>query len=425
MKRAIKQNAPMIAVILGLVAVALACTTYIVIKQRLKLPFQDVYRMNAEFVQTAGLTPGLGQQVNVAGVKVGTVAGVEVRNGRAVVLMDIERKKLARVYENAHATMVPNTPAKDLVVEVAPGRPPARPLPEDGTIPVARTSPQIEADELLAALDTDTRQYFQALIGGLSLGTRGRGEDARELFKTLGPTAEQLQPLMAELATRRRELRRLVHNLGLIARAAGSRDRELARVVVSANATVQALAGQEAALRASVRKLPGTLATARSSLEKATPFARRLAPAARALLPAVRKLPEALRATGPLLATAEPVLRRQVRPFVRDLQPLARDLGPAAVDLTKVTPYLTNAFRVLNYVANELGHNPPGSDEGYLHWLAWFVHNANSFLSTEDAAGAVWRGLFLSSCDTLKRSALIGSLLAPLIGDQPGCKETG
>jgi hypothetical protein len=52
-----------------------------------------------------------------------------------------------------------------------------------------------------------------------------------------------------------------------------------------------------------------------------------------------------------------------------------------------VTPHLSKAFSVLNYVVNELGYNPPGAEEGYLFWTAWFFHNADSILSIEDAQG--------------------------------------
>jgi phospholipid/cholesterol/gamma-HCH transport system substrate-binding protein len=356
----------------------------------------------------------------VAGVRVGTISGVDFRNGHARVSMQIKPGKLKHVYTNAHATMVPNTPVKDLVVEVAPGGPPARVLSDGGTIPVARTTPQIESDELTAALDTDTRQYFRALIGGLGVGTRGREKDIREFLKNLGPTAQQLRPLGDALVARRVALARLVHNLGILAKAAGSKDKQLAEVVVSANRTFGALAGQEAALRGSLRRLPGTLDTASRSLGHATTFANALAPTARALLPAARELPGALTATRPLLNAAEPILRKQLRPFTRDAQPIARDLGPAALDLTKVTPSLSNAFRVLVYVANELGYNPPGDNEGFLHWLAWFVHNANSMLSTQDAHGAVWRGLLAVNCKGLTNQP--GSpLIATLLGPIPGC----
>jgi phospholipid/cholesterol/gamma-HCH transport system substrate-binding protein len=421
MMRVVRQNAPVVGILLAVMAVATAVTVYVLVHQRLRIPFQDVYGVKAEFSTTAGLTPGLGQPVNVAGVKVGTISGVELRNGRALVDMQIRPGKLRHVYENAHATMVPNTPTKDLVLELAPGGRPARVLREGGIIPIARTAPQIEADEFTNAFDTDTRQYFQALIGGLGRGTEGRARDFRALLRNLGPTAEELRPLGDALAARRRELRRLVHNLAVLSQAAGSKDRELATVVASGNATFQALASQEAALRASIRRLPGTLGATRTTLRHTVTFANQLGPTTQALLPTVRRLPRALRAMRPLLDVAEPLLRTKLRPFTREAQPLARDLGPATRDLTAVTPSLTNAFRVLVYVANELTYNPPGDNEGFQFWTAWFMHNAASFLSTEDAHGALWRGLLVTDCGALDRNKPAGVLLQTILGSVPGC----
>jgi phospholipid/cholesterol/gamma-HCH transport system substrate-binding protein len=416
MKRAIVKNAGNFSILFALMFIASGITGWILVQQRLRLPFQDAYIVKAEFAQTSGLLPGLGQPVNVAGVKVGTVADVELRNGRALASLEIRPSDLKRVYANGHATMIPNSPVKDLVVEVDPGGPPAAPLPEGGIIPVAQTTTQIELDELWSSLDTDTRQYFSALVGGLGRGTAGRAKDARAVFKSLGPTAEQIQPLMQALAERRRELRRFIHNFGTVAKSAGSKDRELADLVVNANRTLSAMGGQEASLRESLAKLPGTLSATRASLRKTSAFADQLGPTLRALVPTARSLPAALRATRPLLDTAEPVVRRQLRPFVRESLPLVRSLSPTITNLDAVTPSLTETFKVLAYAVNTLAYNPPGDNEGYLFWTAWFMHNANSMLSTGDGNGALWRAVQLTDCKALATTPALAQLFSSVLG---------
>jgi len=403
-KRAIQKNLRYFAVLVGLMIVGTLLAGLVLVKERLRLPFTQAYSVNAEFETSAGLLPGLGQAVNVAGVKVGTVSGAKLGNGHSVVSLEIRPDKLAHVYANAHATMVPNSPVKDLVVELDPGHPPARMLHDGATIPVGQTNSQVELDELWAALDTDTRQYFSALVAGLGRGTEGRAKDFRGVLKSLGPTAEELRPLMHALAQRRLELRRAVHNLATVTSAAGTQDRQLARSIVDANVTLQALAAQQSALRASLVRLPPTLAEVRTSLGSTTSFAHELGPAMRALLPTARRLPAALAATRPLLDVTEPVVRTQLRPFIKDAQPIARALRPAVVNLNAVTPSLSGAFRVLAYVVNELGYNPPGDDEGFLFWMAWFFHNANSFLANEDANGSMWRGVLVTDCRTLTKT---------------------
>jgi phospholipid/cholesterol/gamma-HCH transport system substrate-binding protein len=89
-------------------------------------------------------------------------------------------------------------------------------------------------------------------------------------------------------------------------------------------------------------------------------------------------------------------------------------------DLNRISPDLITTGRVLNYVANELGFNPPGSEEGYLFWTSWFFHNAASILSVEDAHGATWRGLVIVGCSTAAQVAAAAPILAPL-AQSPVC----
>ena len=83
-------------------------------------------------------------------------------------------------------------------------------------------------------------------------------------------------------------------------------------------------------------------------------------------------------------------------PFLREGQPVSRDLATATRGLEQLSPPLRKAFAVLDEVANAVAYNPPGSEEGYLFWTAWFFHNVNSSFSSEDGHGAVSRGLFMS-----------------------------
>jgi phospholipid/cholesterol/gamma-HCH transport system substrate-binding protein len=123
-------------------------------------------------------------------------------------------------------------------------------------------------------------------------------------------------------------------------------------------------------------------------------------PALQALRPTARVLSPALVKVRPLLRSARPILRNQLRPLVRETTPLLRDLRPSVRNLVPTTDSLIPGGRVLNYVANELGYNPPGPEEGYLFHTAWFNHNSNSILSIEDSQGVAWRGLVMVGCSS-------------------------
>jgi phospholipid/cholesterol/gamma-HCH transport system substrate-binding protein len=412
-------------IMIAVMIIGTACGFYILLQQRLPNPFQNFYSVNAAFPSAAAVVPGLGEPVNVAGVHVGEITSTDLRNGHGIIHMDINPGKMQRLYRNASANLVPNTPLNDMQVNILPGTPSAGVLPHGATIPVGEANSPISADDLLDSLDTDTRTWLQSLITELDNGTRGRGSDLRALLMNLAPTARQLHQIGTLLVQRRGELTELVHNLGTVSQAAAAKDGQIRTVVAAGNRTVQAIAGQDAALRSSIAQLPGTLATTRSTLASLTGFSQELAPTATALLPTARKLPRTLRDASTLIRGAAVLPIPQIPKFEAAVLPLASQLGPIAKGLSEAIPPLENSFRVLNYATNELAYNPGGRNPGFLYWLSWFVHNADSFLSTSDANGPVWRTLLLVNCTTLTTTPegkLLGSLLQ-LGGPSSGCQN--
>ena len=79
---------------------------------------------------------------------------------------DEVRKKYTPIYQDATALLRPKTGLNDMIVELDPGTPTAGKAPEGWTIPIDRTLPNVNADEVPAALDGDTRDYLQLLVGG-------------------------------------------------------------------------------------------------------------------------------------------------------------------------------------------------------------------------------------------------------------------
>ncbi len=408
-------------ILIALMIAGTAAAFYILRQQRLPNPFQSLYAVNAEFPSAAAVVPGLGEPVNVAGVHVGTISGTSLRSGLGVIHMEIDPKKLPRIYRNAHADLVPNTPLMDMQVNIWPGSPAAGALPHGGTIPVGETLSPVNNDELLSALDGDTRTWFTSLVTALNEGTAGRGRDIRELLRNLGPTSEQLRQVGDLLADRRHELATLVHNLGLLSTAASAKDAQIAQVVKAGDTTVRALASQAAALQTSVNRLPSTLATTRTTLVDTAAFANALSPTANALVPIVHRLPQTLRDTQTLFQGAALLPLDQIKPFVDAVTPLTTQLPPLQAALAAATPPLINSFKVLTYVTNEVAYRPGGKNPGFLYWIAWFAHNANSFIANSDANGPVWRALILATCPSLKSFAF-GPLIETLLGTNFGCK---
>ena len=405
--------------------VAAVVAAYILENQRLRWPWEKFTKIEVEFASGQSVTPGQGQLVLISGVKVGEIGKVELNEGRALVRLDIEPKKAGPIYRDATFLLRPRTALNDMSVQVDPGTPRAGRLGDEARVPLRNTQVNVNPDELLSALDADVRDYFKIVAGVSAKATKGRGAQLRQVFKAGQPTVARLSRITRSLADRRRRLRRLITNLRRLARATAEKDTELASLVDASSATFRALGEREAELTATVERLPGALRATRTALRDARLLADEAGPALTALRPAARELRPALLQARPLLRVATPVLRRDLNPLLRETTPLLRELRPPLRHLNRSTPGLIRVAGVLNYLANELGYNPPGPEEGYLFWTAWFAHNANSIFSIEDAHGVAWRGLVMGSCSSLQTLgglALPPSLLNDLAAALPNCE---
>ena len=410
MSRAIRDHLRDFLAGLFLLLLALGIAAVILSHQRFYLPGwvpavgTDFYELKAELGSAQAVVPGQGQTVNIAGVKVGEVGKVELEDGRAVIQM-LLKPKYNRVYRDASVLLRPKTGLKDMFLSLDPGTPAAGRLPEGGRVRVANTLPDVNPDEVLASLDTDTRAYLRVLLnaGGEAFadergGDQTAAQDLRESLKRFEPTARYARRVTLQLAQRRHNLRRVIHNFQELATELGSKDDQLARLVDSANANFEALAAEEDSIRQSLRLLPGTLGQTETTLRKTSTLASEIGPTLQGLRPAARALGPSLRRLRPFLRETTPIVRTQLRPFARDVRPTVRDLRRAAEDLAVVTPRFTRTVKVLNAFLNMLAYNPPGSEEGYLFWSAWTAHAGATIFTTQDAHGPIRRGLVVISC---------------------------
>ena len=417
MRRQIKKQMRVFVALLFLLVGAMTIGGYILSHQRFYLPAwfpvlgTDFYELEAELSTAQAVVPGQGQTVNIAGVKVGEVGKVTLEEGRAVVQMRI-RDEFKPIHRDATVLLRPKTGLKDMFLALDPGSESAGELPEGGRVRVASTLPDINADEILAQLDGDTRDYLRILLnaGGTAFddeatAAAGRFEqtaeqDLREAFKRFEPTARDGARFTRLLIERRGNIKRVIHNFQLLSTALAERDEQLASLVDSANANFEAFASEEDALSAALREFPGALSQTETTLRKAGGLADELGPALQRLRPFARSLAPALRRTRPFFDETTPIIRDQIRPFARDVQPTVRDLRRATDKLAVVSPRLTRSFKVLNRFFNTLAYNPPGATEPYLFWSSWAAHAGATLWALQDAHGPVRRGVVLVGCST-------------------------
>ena len=426
MRTAIRKNLADFLAIVGVVVLGIGIGVYILSNQRLHFPLieESPYIVRAELPDAQAVTPGQGQTVVVAGVRVGDIGKVELEEGRAVVELQLERKYKGLLREDASALLRAKTGTKDMFLEVEPGE--GKPLEENDSIRVSNTLPDIDPDEFLAVLDSDTRDYLKLLISGVGKGLEGRGTDLREVMKRLGPLHRDVARVTRAVAERRRNMRRLINRYGLLMAELGKSDKDITRLVRASNVTLGAFADEDQNVSALVSKLPGTLNQTASTLGKVDRLSQEMGPTFESLRAPFRKLDDANAAVLPFVKEATPILQNKVRPFAREAQPFQRNLGAASEDLAQAGPDLTTSFLGLNRLFNIGAYNPGGTEgisencetkgictreerarnESYLYWLAWVAQNTVSLFSTADALGPIRRAYLLNlNCDVLTAGA--------------------
>lgn len=430
--------------IVGLLVLALLIAGYIFGHQNVTPPSwtpfigKSYFQLDARFTTAAGVMPGQGQAVTISGVKVGKVEGVRLSKGQAVVAMRLDEKYGHRVHPDATLLLRPKTPLKDMIVELDPGTADAGPALKSGsTLSVASTEPDVDFDQIIAELDSDTRAQLASLLGdaGTALGGTGGKALARALrrFEPLSRSTAEASRLLAQRGTM---TRRLVTNLGRITKELGSNDAQLASFVKSNDAVFGHFAAQNQSLGETVRLLPATLQASTTALQKAGRLSSTLATGLPAVRPATKGLANALKHLQPFLAQTTPVLEKQLRPFARDAQPVAKELAPAVKLVANAAPDLQRFTDVLNHLFDAMAYDPPGDGVGkqsYLFYLPWAGHNTNSALSAQDAVGPLRRTVLQLNCgvqqllnnyilpDSQSRSPYIQTLLdllnAPAFAD--------
>jgi phospholipid/cholesterol/gamma-HCH transport system substrate-binding protein len=405
--------------IMVLIVVALVASYIIVQNQRLRIPIlqSKPFELKAEFQTAQAVVPGQGQTIDVAGVQIGEVENVQLEHGVGVVTFGIDRKYLP-IYSNATILMRPRTGLKDMFFELDPGTKSAGELQEGDTIPASNTAPDVNVDQILAALDGDTQAYLRLLLIGGGQGLKGQGKNLGKVLGSLGPLNRDLNTLNSMVAQRRHELADLIHNLNILTNTLGQHKGDITSFVSASNDALSAIAAQSPDVTRATADLPGTLHTATNTFNLLQPYAHQLGGAFNALRPFARHLDEMNASVRTLANDVTPVIKNRIRPFVRTARPVIPPLNKAADRYSKASPKLTTMTHEINRLGNMAaynpgGANPPGShnrDEGFLYWAAWLSHNANTVFQNADADGLYRRIYFTASCANLGTSLSSGGL---------------
>jgi len=399
--------------IVVLAALAVVMTLWIFTQQKASLPSwaplvgEDFVELSADFTSAQAVTPGQGQAVVIAGVRIGKVSSVDVEEGHAEVGMDVEPQYLELIHPDASLLLRPKTNLNDMVVEIDPGTASGH-VEEGHHFPLSRSEPNVNFEALLSVLDEDTRRYIQLLVAGGAQGLAGQGMKLSGAFRRLGSFSKIVADLNGAVAGRRRALAQVIHDFGVLTNELGRRDAQLERFVTSSKDVLGNFANQQASIQESLIEFPATLAALQSGLASSTRFSEAARPALIGLIPQAQALGPALDAQKRLFTQTLGPVRDQIRPFTREVLPVVRHAKQGSADLETSVTGFGNALGGLNSFLNELAFKPKGSRQSYLFYLPWLSHDVNASFNLQDAGGPIQRTVLLLSCNgaALARGAI-------------------
>jgi phospholipid/cholesterol/gamma-HCH transport system substrate-binding protein len=334
--------------VVGLVVLVVACIG-VFFGFTKHMPFTHGFRVKAVMESSNSIRKN--SPVRIAGVNVGKVTKIEGQPGSdaAVVTLELTDKGLP-IHKDATIKIRPRIFLEgNFFVDVSPGTPSAPTIDDGDTIPITQTATPVQLDQVLSALQSDTRSALQKTLEGLGTGLTykpskaqdtdadpsARGESAGESLNDAiryGERSLKGTAIVADafLGTEDHDLSKLVDGLSRTTEGLGRNEEQLKDLVTNFNTTVAATASQAANLRASIRLLGPTLQNADRALDSLNAAFPNTRAFAREILPGVRETPATIDASFPWIAQT----RRLLGPS--ELQGVARELSPATRDLAKV-----------------------------------------------------------------------------------------
>jgi phospholipid/cholesterol/gamma-HCH transport system substrate-binding protein len=439
----------------AILAVVIAATAAAVLSTGATEPDGSGYSVRAIFDNASFVVPG--EDVKIAGVKVGKVESLGVENKKAVITFSIDEPGFAPFHTDAHCAVRPQSLIGERYVECTPG---TDKTPELATIdsgepgagnhlmPLRQTSSPVDVDLVTNVMRLPYRQRFAIIINEFGTALAGRSNDLNEAIHRANPALRETDRVLAILAKQNRVLANLAADSDAVIEPLARKRKRIAHFVVAANETGQATAERSADIERTFERLPvflrelqPTLVDLKDVSDEMTPvlanlhraapdlnrFVTQLGPFSRAATPAVVTLGEATKIGRPALVESLP-LTRELADFAEHALPVSKDLAALAKSLDRTG----GLEHVMDYIFFQM--TAINGFDGVSHYLranlltnlcsTYAVDpqlgcNAN-FTTTQSVGGAGTSDPVLART----KRALERSLRDPQLADQPDATTT-
>ena len=336
--------------VIALVVIATAC--YLGFTK--SIPFRSHYEVSAVFKSANNIKPN--SPVRIAGVEVGRVKVVDHAmdgGSEATVKMRIRKQGLP-LHKDATFKIRPRIFLEgNFFVDVSPGTPSAPAVDDEHVFPVNQTATPVQLDQILTALQSDTREDLKTLLEEYASALKGSGARGFNRSIRYWKPAYRDSALVAQafLGEKEGDLVGYIRSAGATAEALDRNGEQLKDLITDFNTTANAFAREDQNLMSAVRELPRTLRAAQPALASLNASFPNLRAFARDLRPGVRSSLPAIAASRPLVAQLRALVSKpELRGLVADLRPTV----PALTQLTERSVPFQKEGRRLASCQNEV-----------------------------------------------------------------------
>ena len=244
--------------VVGRVAAILALIGAIAVVLLLVVGGGSSYTVTAEFENASQLVTG--NNVNVAGVPVGSVKEISLSNdGQALVKMEISDSAYTPLPVGTHAQIRSQSLsgiANRYVDLTLPTANTTQKIGSGGTISQADTTSEVDLDQLFNTLDKPTVTHLQEVIRGFARSYDGVGAKANRGFYYLNPFLSTSRRVFGELNSDQANLEGLVVDGASLMDTLDQKSPEISSLVANLNGMLGTIGSEQASLASAVGQLP-------------------------------------------------------------------------------------------------------------------------------------------------------------------------
>ncbi len=293
--------------------------------------------------------------VRIAGVSVGQVIGksLDPQGNRTIATIQMQ-KKFAPLHVDARAILRQKTILGETYVELTPGSPNSKAVPDGGLLARGQVQTAVQLDQVFNALDPKTRAAFRQWQQELAKALNGNAQNLNDVLGNLPTFAADASDILQVLDVQHGAVVNLVQNGGTVFAALSRNQSALRNLITTGETTFATTAANNNALADTFHVFPTFLNETKATMTRlqafstnTDPLLKELEPVAadlkptladvRALSPDLRRLFVKL---GPLIAVSRTGL-----PGIRDVLTGAKPL------LASVGPFLSELNPIINWLA--------------------------------------------------------------------------